>query len=340
MSDKIAISVIMPVLDGEAFIAQALRSVLNQSRPPVEVIVVDNGSRDRSVEIAKSFGAPVRTIDAPQAGASAARNAGMAEARGDAVMFLDADDLLGPNVLEELATVLEYNPGAIACCPWMRFELADGCWLAAPASCAPKRRGQDDLAAWLTGWYHPPCSVLWSRAAYERSGGWDPEVRVNTDGDIMMRALIASVPLILTAGCTSYYRRLPGEAVSLSGQRLTRTGLESRLMVLDKIAGLLDVSGKLSRYKSPLGEAYDILAVGSSGTFPDLYERAVAASRSHGGSEGVRRVRRRLERTIPMGGIGQGARPAQTTTHSAPAPDRAMPSPDRPTGQRCGADSK
>ncbi|HSK39936.1 MAG TPA: glycosyltransferase, partial [Arenibaculum sp.] len=317
------VCVIVPVLDGEAFIAQTLRSVLNQTRPPDEVIVVDNGSRDRSVEIARSFGGIVRVIGAPHGGASAARNAGVAEATGEALMFLDADDLLGPTVLEELAAVLARRPGAIACCPWMRFERVDGCWLAAPASCAPRRPGHDDLAAWLTGWYHPPCSGLWSREAYEASGGWDPEVRVNTDGDVMMRALIKGVPLVPTEGGTAYYRRLPGDAVSLSGRRLTRTGMESRLMVLDRIARLLGEAGRLSRYRAPLAEAYDGLARDSRGTFADLHEYARDAARAHGGPEPLRRARRRIGRLADR--VRRDARPPAVAAVAtpAPAPDRS-----------------
>src|SRR5699024_4589951 len=86
------VSVVMPVLNGEAYLAPTLRSVLNQTQPPAEIIVVDDGSTDRSLDIARSFGSPVRAVPGPFGSAAAARQAGAAQASGEALMFLDADD--------------------------------------------------------------------------------------------------------------------------------------------------------------------------------------------------------------------------------------------------------
>ncbi|HEV7264441.1 MAG TPA: glycosyltransferase [Falsiroseomonas sp.] len=321
------VSVITPVRDGEAFIAQTLRSVLNQTQVPAEIIVLDDGSEDRSRDIAQRFGPPVRTVRGPFGGASAARAAGVAQAAGDALMFLDADDLLGPTALAELSEVLGSQPGAIACCPWMRYERVDGCWLAAPASCAPRRPRQDDLAAWLTGWYQPPCSVLWSRRAYEASGGWDPEIGVNDDGDLMMRALVAGVPLLRASCGMAYYRRLP-DAVSLSGRRFTRPGLESRLKVLAKVADRLAQAGRIAAYRAPLAEAYDDVARDCRETFPDLHERAGEAARLHGGAEWLRSARRRLDGIRPAARGGERA--ASPSPVAAPSADRVTPSEERP----------
>ncbi|WP_052341485.1 glycosyltransferase family 2 protein [Salinarimonas rosea] len=323
------ISIVVPVLDGEAFLAQTLRSVAGQTLRPAEVIVVDNGSTDRSVPIAESFAPLARVIRVPAEGASAARVAGAAEAVGEAIMFLDADDLLGPTVLEELAAVLREEPGAIAACAWMRYELTGGAWHAAPQSCAPRRRSDDDLSAWLRGWYHPPCALLWSREAYEKSGGWDPQVKVNTDGDVAMRAFVAGVPLIRTAGGVSYYRRLPGEAVSLSGRRATRKGLTSRLFVVDRIAQLLADGGRLAPYRHALADAYDGLARDAGTAQPDLAERALTSAREHGGGDGTRALRRRLRERVPV--IPDARLPVRPSVAArTPAPDRALAEPDEP----------
>lgn len=274
------ISIIMPMLNAEAYVAQTIRSALNQSRPPHEILVIDNGSTDRSAEVARSFGEPVRVLHEPVAGASSARLTGVAAARGDALMFLDADDLIGPTVLEELAAVLIARPGSVACCPWRRYELVDGAWRTRPASCAPRGPGQDPLAAWLSGWYHPPCSILWSVEAYQASGGWDPAINVDDDGDLMMRALAAGVRLGRTEGGTAYYRRLPGEAVSLSGQRLTSKGMRSRLTVIEKVERKLAENGRAGQFHLPLKTAFRNIATDAEGRDPDLFRRAM---------EGVRR---------------------------------------------------
>ncbi len=311
------ISVVIPVHDGEAFLAQTIRSALNQTRPPDRIVVVDDGSSDRSAAIAKGFASEgVMLIRGHFGGAAAARLAGLKHTDDDALMFLDADDLLGPTVLEELAAVLERNPGAIACCPWMRLERDGGCWLARPASCAPRRPGQDALSAWLTDWYHPPCSVLWSRAAYDASGGWDRDVPVNNDGDLMMRAFLADVALVPTAGGTAYYRRLPDGAVSLSGHRFTRRGLDSRLKVLDRIARRLEQAGRIDRYRSALAEAYGALA-DDAVKFGDLARRARDAAQIHGGD---RLLRRRFWHAVARYRPG-GPKPSAAIATPSPAPD-------------------
>lgn len=90
----------IPVRDGEAYLAEAIESVLAQSRPCDQVIVVDNGSSDGSAAIAAGYGPPVEVVAEPRPGVGTARNAAVAAARGDFITFLDADDLWEPNKTE------------------------------------------------------------------------------------------------------------------------------------------------------------------------------------------------------------------------------------------------
>ncbi|NQT91768.1 MAG: glycosyltransferase family 2 protein [Lentisphaerae bacterium] len=85
------VSVIVPVYNGEAYLELALRSIQTQDYRPIEIIVVDDGSTDRSADVARSFEG-VQYLHQPNAGPSAARNAGLAVARGEFMAFLDADD--------------------------------------------------------------------------------------------------------------------------------------------------------------------------------------------------------------------------------------------------------
>lgn len=291
------ISVIIPVHNGAAFLPQTLRSVLHQDRPPDEVIVVDDGSKDDSADIAERFDTRISVIRGHYGGAAAARVAGVAQATGDAIMFMDADDLLGIGVMAALSDKLAKNTEAITCCDWMRYEQIGATWQARPASCAPRRPGQSALAAWLTGWYHPPCSVLWSRAAYEACGGWDPEILVNNDGDLMMRALAGGTDLVHTPIGTSYYRRLPNGAVSLSGRRFTKEGLASRLRVLDGLSAILEPVGFPDGARPALAEAYgniagDAAAVG----FDELAAQAAEKDRQHRGTPALALRRKRADR--------------------------------------------
>lgn len=93
------VSIIIPCYNAERFVAEAVQSALAQTWPRKEVIVVDDGSTDRSVERIKEFGDAVRLVTLPHAGAPAARNRGIELARGEYVKLLDADDVLFPEAV-------------------------------------------------------------------------------------------------------------------------------------------------------------------------------------------------------------------------------------------------
>ena len=108
--DKLSVCIIIPAYNAGAYLAAALESALNQTRKPHSIIVVDDGSTDDTPEILRRFSAPVTVIRQSNQGLSAARNAAMRQATADVIMFLDADDLLLPNCIEDTVSVLEHNP--------------------------------------------------------------------------------------------------------------------------------------------------------------------------------------------------------------------------------------
>src|SRR4029078_12493665 len=93
------ISVIISVYNGAHFVAHAIRNALEQTLPPGEVIVVDDGSSDKSAEIAESFGDKVRVLRRRHGGSATALNSPPSLSRGDLVAFNDADDLWTPDKL-------------------------------------------------------------------------------------------------------------------------------------------------------------------------------------------------------------------------------------------------
>lgn len=110
------ISVLIPVYNKEAYIRSSLRSVLDQSYRDIEVIVVNDGSTDRSLAIAQQMAQiddRIRLIDIPNSGVSHARNVALAHARGEWIQFLDADDLLAEGYLQQAMQVLEEHPADI-----------------------------------------------------------------------------------------------------------------------------------------------------------------------------------------------------------------------------------
>ncbi len=315
------LSLIIPCFNAGAYVEQAIRSVVTQTRPPDELIVVDDGSTDGSREAIGSFGEAVRLVEGSRAGAAAARAKGAGLATGDALVFLDADDLLAPETLEALMDALGRRPEAVALCPWFRLSYEGGRWVQRRPSSRPRLPRQDPLTAWLGGWYHPPCSVAWSRAGYERAGGWDPRISVNDDGDLMMRALAAGVPLVESRIGRAFYRRARGDEQTLSGARNTEAGLRSRLGVLTKLLRQLEEQSLLHRYRIPLGLAFDAIATTSGDELPGLRDEAEAHAEQLAGSRRNReRHLRRRQYRIRLYQVSRELRhPRQTFRRVAPS---------------------
>jgi glycosyltransferase involved in cell wall biosynthesis len=123
MTDSPLITCIVPVHNGERYLAETLESILAQEHEPIELIVVDDASTDGSPELAESYGPPVRVIQLEsQLGPAGARNQGLREARGDYLTFLDADDLYRPRKLTKQLRVLEEHPDVDVClCVGLNF---------------------------------------------------------------------------------------------------------------------------------------------------------------------------------------------------------------------------
>jgi glycosyltransferase involved in cell wall biosynthesis len=124
-----AFTVVMPAYNAVDTIADSIRSVLAQTEPDFELIVVDDGSTDRTSQQVRLFthDPRVRLLRQPNAGLAATRNRGLEEARGRYISFLDADDLLLPRYLTTMGAVLERSPGAaFADCDFWTLDDATG----------------------------------------------------------------------------------------------------------------------------------------------------------------------------------------------------------------------
>lgn len=102
MNNNLLVSIIIPVYNGEKWLAGAVRSALNQTYSNIEIIIINDGSSDKSLELCKSFSydSRVSIIDKDNGGQASARNRGLVEAKGDFILFLDCDDTLQPNAVE------------------------------------------------------------------------------------------------------------------------------------------------------------------------------------------------------------------------------------------------
>jgi glycosyltransferase involved in cell wall biosynthesis len=213
------ISIIIPCYNAAPWLPEAIASALTQNVTSQEIIIVDDGSTDNSLEVARSFASEqVTVLSQPNQGAASARNTALRAARGEYIQYLDADDMLGENKISRQITRLEQAPaGAVATCRWAHFE-------AVPADCrVPDQENFQDLDPvqylqlnWEQDIMLQPAAWLVPREIIERVGPWDESLTLNDDGEYFARVALASSQLAFTAGVMTYYRS--HLSTSLSGR--------------------------------------------------------------------------------------------------------------------------
>jgi glycosyltransferase involved in cell wall biosynthesis len=185
LPERPRVSVIVPCRNAAAWLAETLASVLIQTGPSLEVIVVDDGSDDASPAVAEAAGPQIRLLRQPPRGVSAARNAGTAAATGEFLQYLDADDLLEPSTLAARVLALETSGADIALTPWVRWKAgADGVFRAGEVE-ETLLGPRPDIDLLTDAWW-PPGAVLYRRAIVDRIGGWREDLPIIQDARFLL----------------------------------------------------------------------------------------------------------------------------------------------------------
>ena len=179
------VSVIVPVYNGERYLAATLESVLAQDYRPLELLVVDDGSTDGSAAVARSFPG-ARLVQQRNAGAATARNTGIAESRGDLLAFLDSDDLWLPRKLSLQVGYLVSHPETGFVLTRQRIVLEPG--LPKPAWLKPELLANDSVG-------YLPSTLLVRRNVFAKIGLFNPQFVPSEDAEWFFRARDAGVPM-------------------------------------------------------------------------------------------------------------------------------------------------
>lgn len=212
------ISIVIPCYNAARYVGDAIRSALAQTYRPVEVVVVDDGSTDASLNVIRSFGSDIRYTTGPNRGAPAARNSGVELARGELIQFLDADDLLNPAKLETQTRVLHECPGHLV--------FSDG-ELVAPDTgrrlClyARDRQIQDPVIYMLEGGLPTP-APLHRREVLLAAGGFRQHLRCSQERDLHLRIACSGVSFQCVGQVLYTARKLPG-SISSSHRKILET---------------------------------------------------------------------------------------------------------------------
>lgn len=170
MAADFRVSVVVPCYNGEAYLERTLQSALDQTLPPREVIVVDDGSTDGSATVAQRFGSLVKVIRQENAGESRARNVGIEASSGDWVALLDADDVWEPTKLERQAEACTSRPDVVCCHTW--FHNLHGEELKAEPLPLHMQPPVYDLTNVLLNFLVLPSSAVIRRATHVRFPEW------------------------------------------------------------------------------------------------------------------------------------------------------------------------
>lgn len=198
-----AVAVVIPCFNQAHYLAEAIESVLGQTRPPAELLVVDDGSVDNSHEVAGRY-EPVTRIQQQNRGVAAARNAGWKASDSELLVFLDADDRLLPGALEIGTLALSRRPNVAFVSGVSRDIGDDGRVIAALRQPLVSQdhylRLLEDCFIWSGS------SIVYRRSALEAVGGFDESLRAADDYELYLR-LARRFPVFCHEEVVTEYRR-------------------------------------------------------------------------------------------------------------------------------------
>jgi glycosyltransferase involved in cell wall biosynthesis len=236
MKQKSLVSILIPAYNSEKWIGDTLRSAVAQTWTPKEIIVVDDGSTDRTLEVARQFESDgVQVFTQKNQGAAATRNTAFSLSHGDYVQWLDADDLLSPGKIAGQMIVAEQfaNKQTLLSCGWSNFlyryysakfvptalwcDLSPAEWLV--------RKMEHNLHMQTATW-------LVSRELTEAAGPWNTKLLGDDDGEYFCRVLLASNGVRFVPEGRVYYRTSGGGSLSHIGTSKRKQDAQWRSMKL------------------------------------------------------------------------------------------------------------
>ena len=206
-TDLPLVSIIIPCFNAERWVAEAISSAVGQSYPEIEVVVVDDGSTDRSLDIIKSTGDRIHVIaGGSNRGACAARNAGLAICSGKYVKFLDADDQLALDIVEKQVHAAESHGGErLVVFSAHQLMRSDGTSIGRPQLVEPFNAG--DPILWSLRNNAQTSCTLHRRDLLDEVGGFDEALPRGQEYDLHLRMAAAGVRFEYVAGTAVYVRQ-------------------------------------------------------------------------------------------------------------------------------------
>lgn len=215
---KKKVSILIPLYNAEKWISSTLDSIINQTYNNIEVVIVDDGSTDNSLNVVNEYQSEkIKIIQQSNKGGCAARNLAFKESTGEYIVFFDADDLMFEEKIEnQMKLVEKYGDEYIYSSQWIPFT--NNQLPSKHPEKSPIDKDFDEAYKWLTtSWEHKAGAVgIWvtPRQLIEKSGNWDETLKVNQDGDFFCRVILNSRGVKFTENAYMFYRRDVNTSIS------------------------------------------------------------------------------------------------------------------------------
>lgn len=222
MIDSQLVSVIMPLYNASRYVAEAIESIINQTYTNWELIIVNDGSTDNSLEVAKKYeNEKIKVFNNSNKGASATRNFGYQKSKGAFIKFFDADDILSKNMLEEQLKLATINENCIISAKWGRFYNDDvSTFKLSPEKCWQTMPSIDWIcSSWksLASMTQPGIFLI-PKYIIEKAGLWNEKLSLVDDFEYFARTILESSKVIFSEKSILYYRSGNQNSLSSSVQ--------------------------------------------------------------------------------------------------------------------------
>lgn len=267
MPGSATVSIVIPCYNAAAFLRETLDAALAQTYPALDVLAVDDGSTDATPDILRDYAARFdrfRWEQSAHAGVQRARNIGFQHAWGEYILWLDADDLIAPDLVAVQMEEARHAPGSIVACPWHKLRQESGVWAIEHLPHEGRTR-ESVLRSMLRGeWPQHLVSCLFPREAMENAGGWDESLAMHEDRKLLSLLLIRNYPIVFSDRSYGLYRIRQGSIAMSRSERVVR----SALAVAADIERELRATGQLDAYANELAHFIDLYYIDALPDFP------------------------------------------------------------------------
>lgn len=197
------VTIIIPCYNGEKYLKESIDSALNQTYKNIEVIVVNDGSTDNSLNIIYSYKSQVVLVNQNNEGLSAARNSGINKSTGDLIAFLDADDFWEPTFIEKLVNALTKSDAVLAYCGWQNIGIEGPA--GRPYIPPDYEHSSIKTKKLIEGPCWPVHAVIIRKATLTTCGLFNTQLKCCEDFDLWLRTAVFN-PVTLVPEVLAYYR--------------------------------------------------------------------------------------------------------------------------------------